>query len=248
MRYLLLSDIHANAVALGAVLEHAKGRVWDEVIFLGDAVGYYPQAEEVVGTLQTLPLSAALLGNHDAVLLEGEASLSSRAVVNEVLARQRRSLSQGAKAFLAQLTRDACQEGWEAVHSSLNGTWDYVDSLERAQQERPRLNRNLLFFGHTHLATLYLFTSHNGQQLSRTVPLTKAKTLYRLPPNAQVMINPGAVGQPRDGVPLAAYGIFDDDARVLEHYRVPFDIRAVQAQVKEAGYPAELGARLERGR
>lgn len=252
MRYLLLSDVHANAVALEAVLKHAQPKGWQQVIFLGDAVGYYPQAEEAIGILRELPLTAALAGNHDALLLGGEGVHHSRALVSDVLARQRSTLSRSAKAFLAELTPDARSEGWEAVHSTLAGTWDYVDSLERAGLERPRLTRDLLFFGHTHIAIIYLFTqlfTQNGSRLlSRSVPLTKAHTTYRLPPNAQIMINPGSVGQPRDGVPLAAYAVFDETTRVLEHYRVPFDIRAVQTQVLEAGYPPELAARLERGR
>lgn len=252
MRYLLLSDVHANAVALDAVLDHAADKRWQQVIFLGDAVGYYPQAEAVIKTLQTLPLTTALVGNHDAVLLHGEGVASGRAVVHEVLARQRRELSNDAKAFLARLTPDARTAQWEAVHSSLAGTWDYVNTLERAQLERPRMTRDLLFFGHTHVAILYLFTeaatSGGPQLLSRSVPLTRPQTIYRLPPKAQIMINPGSVGQPRDGVPLAAYAIFDEDAVVLEHYRVPFDIRAVQKQLEGAGYPPELGTRLAGGR
>lgn len=252
MRYLLLSDVHANAVALEAVLEHASDKGWQQVIFLGDAVGYYADAEGVIKTLQSLPLAVGLVGNHDAVLLRGEASASGRALVNDILARQRRELSADAKAFLARLTPDARTTQWEAVHSTLAKTWDYVNTLERALLERPRMTRDLLFFGHTHVAILYLFTeaeTPNGPQLlSRSVPLTRAQTVYRLPPKAQIMINPGSVGQPRDGVPLAAYAIFDEEARMLEHYRVPFDVRAVQKRLAQAGYPAELGTRLEWGR
>ncbi len=254
MRYLLLSDVHANAVALEAVLGHARSKAWEQVIFLGDAVGYYSEPEAVIQTLQTLPLHTALVGNHDAVLLRGEAVASGRSLVNDILARQRTELGNGAKAFLAQLSPVARTKDWEAVHSTLAGTWDYINALERAQLERPRLTRDLLFFGHTHVAVVYLFTeapvsAPGGPQiLSRSVPLTRSQTLYRLPPRAQIMINPGSVGQPRDGVALAAYAVYDEERRLLEHYRVPFDIRAVQKKLEQAGYPAELGTRLEWGR
>jgi predicted phosphodiesterase len=247
MRHLLLSDVHANAVALSAVLRHAQSRDWQQVIFLGDAVGYYPQAEEVVAALQSLPLAASLLGNHDAALLE-PGSNGNSALVLEVLAKQRSTLSAQAKVFLAGLSPHARSDAWEAVHSTLLGSWDYVNSLERAQQEPPLMTRPLLFFGHTHVPIIYLFTEQQDRTLTRSIPLTKESTRYRLPPNARVLFNPGSVGQPRDGVPLAAYAIFDDEARVLEHYRVPFDIRAVQQLVKQAGYPPVLAARLERGR
>lgn len=247
MRYLLLSDVHANAVALEAVLHHAQNKDWQQVLFLGDAVGYYPQAEATIATLQTLPLEVALVGNHDAVLLHGESG-SSNSLVNDVLAKQRQELSREAKAFLARLSPSARTNTWEAVHSTLAATWDYINTLERAQQEQPRLTRNLLFFGHTHVPIIYLFTERDGRRLSRSVPLTKERTLYRLPPNAQALVNPGSVGQPRDGIPLASYAVFDDTLQLLEHYRVRYDVAAVQRQVLEAGYPAALAARLERGR
>ena len=247
MRYLLLSDIHANAVALKAVLQHAETK-WQQVIFLGDAVGYYPQPEEVVQTLQTLPLTAALLGNHDEILLEPAAEGAARSVVTEVLDKQRSRLNGSARSFLAGLSHHAFGESWEAVHSTLAGGWGYIDSLERARSEPPRMSRPLLLFGHTHLPIIYLFTEHGGQKLSRSIPLTKEKTSFRLPPNARVLFNPGSVGQPRDGIPLASYAVYDDDTRTLEHYRVPFDIGAVQKLVKDADYPSSLAARLGRGR
>ena len=256
MRYLLLSDVHANAVALAAVLRHAEGRRWQRAIFLGDAVGYYPQPEEVVRELQNLPLEAALRGNHDALLLEPDgraqnsvhsARSSARSVVVEILERQRRELSREARTFLETLTPHAAGPGWEAVHSTLAGTWEYVDSLERAQQEPPRMTRPLLFFGHTHVPVIYLFLVHEGRKLCRSVPLTKEKTLFRLPPNVQVLFNPGSVGQPRDGLPLAAYAVYDDEVGILEHYRVEFDIRAVQQLVVKADYPLPMAVRLGRG-
>ena len=157
MRYLLLSDVHANAVALTAVLRHAETK-WQQVIFLGDAVGYYPQPEEAVTLLYTLPLTAAILGNHDAILLEPTADGAFRSVVTDVLDKQRTQLTSEARSFLARLTRHAYGETWEAVHSTLAASWDYIDSLERAQSEPPRMSRPLLFFGHTHVPIIYLFT------------------------------------------------------------------------------------------
>lgn len=247
MRYLLLSDVHANAVALAATLRHAEGRRWGRVIFLGDAVGYYPQPEEVVRELRGLPLEAALMGNHDALLLEPNGHANARGVVVEILARQRRELSREARAFLESLAPRAAGPGWEAVHSTLAGGWEYVDSLERAQREPARMTRPLLFFGHTHVPMIYLFLVHEGRNLCRSIPLTKEKTVFRLPPNVQVLFNPGSVGQPRDGLPLAAYAVYDDEAGVLEHYRVAFDIRAVQQLVVKADYPLPLAVRLGRG-
>lgn len=248
MRYLLLSDVHANAAALAAVLKHAETKTWQRVIFLGDAVGYYPQPEEVVQTLQTLPLTAALLGNHDEILLEPAAEGTARSFVTDVLDRQRTQLTGSARNFLTRLSRHAFGDTWEAVHSTLAGSWDYIDSLERAYGEPERMSRPLLFFGHTHVPIIYLFAEHSGQKLARSIPLTKEKTSYRIPPNARVLFNPGSVGQPRDGIPLASYAVYDDETRTLEHYRAAFDIGAVQRLVADANYPSSLAVRLGRGR
>lgn len=136
--------------------------------------------------------------------------------------------------------------------------WDYLSSLLRAQFELNLMTRGLLFFGHTHVPAIYAFTEHpftkhpftkhSGRTLARSVPLTQLRTVYHLPPNACLLVNPSSVGQPRDGVPLASYTLFDDEARTLEHHRVPFDIKRVQNRVRAAGYPESLAARLERGR
>lgn len=258
MRYLLLSDLHANLVALEAVLHHAEAQRWERVIFLGDAVGYYPDPEAVIERLRGLPLEAALLGNHDALLLrlgQGTAP-QGRSLVTEVLARQRESLSGEALRFLTTLQPTAHGDGWEAVHGARSEPWRYLSSLSHAEGELPYLTRDLLFFGHTHVPAIYAFTELGGTPLSRSVPLrrppiTDPRTpgaTYRLPPNARVFVNPGSVGQPRDGVPLASYMVFDDGARTLEHHRVAFDIPEVGRRVRAAGYPESLATRLERGR
>ena len=170
-----------------------RANAGSRLLFLGDAVGYYPQPEEVITTLSALPLAAALLGNHDATLLEPDAGGAATNVVTEVLGKQRKTLSEAGRTFLAQLSRRAEGDHWEAVHSTLAGSWDYVDSLARAQRELKRMSRPLLFFGHTHVPVIYLFTEHGGRWLSRSVPLTKEASSYRLPPNAR------ATGQPRLG-------------------------------------------------
>jgi predicted phosphodiesterase len=271
VRLLLLSDLHANLPALEAVLQHAERQGWERALFLGDAVGYYPDPEAVIGRLRELPLEATLLGNHDALLLhlhtsQGHTSQGPNAcehnrernrerngernVVTDVLRRQRAELSKGALRFLTTLRPTVVRATWEAVHGARSEPWRYLSSLRHAERELSALSRDLLFFGHTHVPAVYAFTEYGTLALSRSVPVSvrpDTPVTYRLPPNARTLINPGSVGQPRDGVPFASYMIFDDETRSLTHYRVAFDLARVRRRVLEAGYPEALAARLERG-
>jgi len=252
MRHLVLSDVHANLPALDAVLAHARSRGFDDVVFLGDAVGYYPHAEPVVQRLIELAPQTRVLGNHDATLLDivDGAAFERRdaGLVVEVLARQADTLSDDSIAFLRSL-RSRVQAGtWEAAHGALREPWEYLTSLTAAQANLEHMQRPLLLVGHTHTPKVFAVVEHGAQLLWRTVTFREDVGIYRLPPYARVLANPGAVGQPRDHIPMAAYALFDEDARTLEIHRVAFDIAVVQADVRAAGYPEVLATRLELGR
>lgn len=252
MRYLVLSDIHANLPALEAVLLHAKQRGYDDVIFLGDAVGYYPQANEVIRRLIELAPSVAIVGNHDASLLELADGVPQAgrdaSVVIEVLERQLRTLGQDSIGFLRSLKVRHVDDGWEATHGALVRQWDYLASLTAAQANLELMETDLMLVGHTHFPKVFAAVDTGTQQLWRTVTFRHEMGRYRVPPKARVIANPGAVGQPRDQIPLAAYALFDLPTRTLDFHRVEFDVAEVQRVVKAAGYPEVLGARLALGR
>ncbi len=253
MRYLVLSDVHANLPALDAVVRHARARGFDDVLFLGDAVGYYPHAEEVVQRLIELNPSVRILGNHDSALLElayGErGEYWAAGVVMEVLDRQLTTLSSDSLKFLQSLTERAVGDGFEAVHGALTRPWDYLATVSAAQDNVRQMQQPLLLVGHTHAPKLFANVKHGGYDMWRTVAFRNgSSSSYRLPPLARVIANPGSVGQPRDQVPLASYFIFDLEKRQLHHHRVGFDVAAVQADVRAAGYPDVLATRLEAGR
>lgn len=252
MRHLVLSDVHANLPALDAVLAHARGRGYDDVVFLGDAVGYYPHPEQAVQRLIELAPRVAILGNHDATLLailDGEVVQQRDAgLVVDVLMRQADKMSDESIAFLRGLRTHVLTGSWEAAHGALRQPWEYITSLAAAQANLERMERPLLFVGHTHTPKIFAAVESGGQVLWRTVTFRHDLGHYRLPPFARVLANPGAVGQPRDHIPLAAYALFDEDARTIEFHRVAFDIGSVQSDVRAAGYPDVLAARLEVGR
>lgn len=253
MRYLVLSDVHANLPALDAVLKQAKQLGFDATIFLGDAVGYYPHAEEVVQRLIALDPVVRLLGNHDAALLEltegDRGDHWAAGIVMNVLERQLVTLSGDSLRFLHGLKRRHVQSGFEATHGALTQEWEYLSTMAVAQANLSLMSEKLLFVGHTHVPKVFATTSNGMHELWRTVAFHRpAESTYRIPPLAKVIANPGAVGQPRDQIPLASYFFFDADSRVISHHRVEYDVKSVQADVLAAGYPEMLAARLETGR
>lgn len=254
MRTLLLSDIHANAAALRAVLEHARRFGWDRAVFLGDAVGYYTEPEEVVQTLIELDPEIGIVGNHDELLLGfadgvGENGREGK-MVHDILKRHLEALSEDALAYLRSL-RDRVvreEEGWEATHGALRAQFEYLTTLQSAQANAPFMKTSLCFFGHTHVPRVFASVAGPNGELWRTVPFRNERAGYRIPPRARVFFNPGSIGQPRDGLPLASYALFDDETRTVEVHRVEYDLVGVQRAVRAAGYPEALANRLAVGK
>lgn len=255
MRYLVLSDVHGNAVALDAVLADARRRGYDATLFLGDAVGYYPQVGRVVDRLRELEPVTSLLGNHDAQLLafadgtQGVEGMAGGNVVGPILVRQAEALDADQLAWLRAMTGHYEEERFEAVHGALLRTWQYLHGLPEAEENLPYLERPLCLVGHTHVPRVLAATEGtDGRTLWRQVTFRGQGGTYRMPPRAKGFFNPGAVGQPRDGIPLASYALFDVDRMKLELIRVPFDVVGVQRAVREADYPEGLAARLAVGK
>ncbi|MEX2536522.1 MAG: metallophosphoesterase family protein [Trueperaceae bacterium] len=252
MRYLLLSDIHGNDIALEAVLRDARAKRWDRVLFLGDLVGYYTQPEQVTRRLMELDPFVCLMGNHDRLLLDLADGKSSRAVegdiVSIVIERHLEALSGESIDFLRGFTMAAADGVWQAVHGALLRPWDYISSLQSAQLNFPLLERSICFVGHTHVPKVFASVSAGKEALWRVIPFKGERSTYRIPPKAKLFFNPGSVGQPRDGSPLASYAIYDDELATIDLRRVEFDLLAVQRSVRDAGYPEALAARLAAGR
>lgn len=252
MRYLLLSDVHGNVVALDAVLEDARLRGYDEVLFLGDAVGYYPRVEEVIARLVDLAPKVSLVGNHDAWLLDVVAGrplmIRAASVVGPILEKQAASLSSDSLAWLQRLDESYRTETFEAVHAAYARPWQYMHGLAEAEENLPHMTTRLCLIGHTHVPRVLASTvGPGGHRMWRQVPFHRRQGRYRLPAMATAFFNPGAVGQPRDAIPLAAYGLFDDTSFHLDVIRVPYDVAAVQQEALDAGYPERVADRLISG-
>jgi predicted phosphodiesterase len=245
VRYLVLSDIHGNRLALDAVLGHARGG-YDASVCCGDLVGYGAEPNEVVDWARA-NLAACIRGNHD----KAAAGLEDLDWFNPA-ARQAalwtgQALTPENLEYLRALPRGPLDmQSFQIVHGSPLDEDDYLVSVTSALQLRNYLDRPVSLFGHTHLQGGFLVHRNGGRRLTKPSGAADSEVL-ELDSEAWYMINPGSVGQPRDGDPRAAYAVYDPDNRLVEFRRVPYDVRQAQKKILEAGLPELLAERLEVG-
>lgn len=242
MRILLISDIHANLVALDAVLAAAGG--YDAIWCLGDLVGYGPAPNECLAKIRALD-PICLAGNHDWAVL-------GKLDVNEFNGDARRAIAWTQEvlhaenlAWLERLPdrRELQHSDVTLVHASpRHPIWEYILSSSLAGENMSYFETPVCFFGHTHVASVFHMAA--GQERISAQPLVPGNALLL---SAKTLLNPGSVGQPRDRDPRAAYAIFDPEAGSLTPYRVPYDIAATQAQMAQAKLPRRLIERLNYG-
>ncbi|HHO56032.1 MAG TPA: metallophosphoesterase [Trueperaceae bacterium] len=254
MRYLILSDIHANYLALEAVLKHASSKRWESLISLGDLVGYNTHPEVIINSIKDLNPKVCLLGNHEELVFLAEENklddIKSSSIATQVARRHYEQISADNLAYLKTFKTSHIEKDsfWQTTHASIRRKWEYIDSLKIAQENAPLMEKNLLLIGHTHIPKVYISINTARGDIWRTMSLKAHKNIYRVPPNAKVIFNPGSVGQPRDGIPLASYAILDEEKRLIEHYRVEYDLMAQQRLIYEMDYPEQLARRLSNGR
>lgn len=246
MRYLVLSDVHANLFALQAVLEHAQGR-YDQIWHLGDVVGYGPHPNECVELLASLNC-LGVAGNHDWAAVGKLALEQFNPAAAYVLEWTRRVLSPSHIRFLESLGEKIIPaEHFTLVHGSPRyPIWEYVLTRRDAAHVLDYLTTRYCFFGHTHTPLIFQAAS-KPERSCREIPLLADTSTYPLT-HERLLINPGSVGQPRDGDPRASYMIFDDEQYLLEHFRVDYSIEHTQQAMFERDFPLPLIYRLSLGR
>ncbi len=244
MRIMVFSDVHGNLTALEAVLAHA-GPV-DAYWCLGDLVGYGPDPEACVQRVRSLPNLVCLQGNHDAGVLGILDEEWFNPEARYSLLWTRKQLSEESLAFLRELEPLQVLPEWDVtlVHGSLLlPLEEYLTTPERAQLSLERLTTSWGCFGHTHVASLFTWNADDRVEL--LVPRGE-EVAYPIAP--RTLVNPGSVGQPRDGDPRASYAIYDTETQIWTWYRVPYDITQVQRRIREAGLPLRHAMRLAYGR
>ncbi len=245
MRYLILSDLHANWEALEAVLADAQGR-YDEPLCLGDLVGYCADPNRVTGWVRE-NVRSVVRGNHDKACAGLEDLEWFNPIAKQAAEWTMRALTPANLEYLRALPRGPlCIDSFQIVHGSPLDEDDYVVSAFDAGQLCGYLQTPVSFFGHTHLQGGFLCHRNGVKRIERPARDTHVRALD-LEPNIVYLLNPGSVGQPRDGDARAAYAIYDRDARYVEYRRVQYDIAACQSKILAAGLPPLLAYRLEAG-
>ena len=241
MRVLVVSDIHSNLVALDAVL--ADAGAYDIVWSLGDSVGYGPYPNECIERLSDVG-HAAIPGNHDWGVL-GRLDLQDfnpDARAANVWSRQR--LSGASTAYLQGLTEVRLEEGVTLAHGSpRHPIREYLFHTSIAMASFGFYRTALCLVGHTHVPALFRLEAEEGECQLVVLPERQPVQLD----DARYIINPGSVGQPRDGDPRAAYMLLDTHVNVVEQRRVSYDVESVQEAMRRAGLPRRLSARLALG-
>ena len=244
MRTLVLADIHSNLEALQAVLDDAESRGgFDRVWSLGDVVGYGPDPGECIEVVRSLD-HAGVAGNHDMASigrLSTEAfNPDARAAASWTLGQ----LSGDQAAYLAGLPLKFEENEFTVVHGSpRDPIWEYVVSVEAALASFLNFDTNWCLLGHSHIPFLCR-PSEDGGAAFLDFPLDTPIVLG----TDRLIINPGAVGQPRDHDPRASYAFFDSDEGAVFHHRVEYDIETTQEKMRRYGLPEFLVERLASGR
>ena len=243
MRCLVVADIHGNLEALTSVIEHAGGNGgFDRIWQLGDIVGYGPEPGGCIDLLRQYD-HAGVAGNHDL------------AAVGKIgLEQFNSSAAEAARWTMEQLTPEQVEyleslplvveiDDFTLVHGSpRDPVWEYLVTEESAEPNFELFDTVRCLVGHSHLPFL---CRHDGNKptfysFPLHLPIRLIKDRY--------IINPGSVGQPRDGLPTASYALFDSATDTITHQRVSYDIGATQARMRDCCLPTYLVERLARGR
>jgi diadenosine tetraphosphatase ApaH/serine/threonine PP2A family protein phosphatase len=254
VRYLVLSDIHANLEALEAVL--AAAAAYDKVLLLGDYVGYGADPNAVVDRVRQLPVAAVIRGNHDKVAVGIDDIGEFNLVAREAIMWTSKVLTPENRAWLAALPQGPAivDESVEICHGTPFDEDVYVfDDLDAVRSFRSA-KRPLCLYGHTHVPAVFRLSGGgsdpggSGASLDLLGPPRGVSFRLALEQGSQYLANCGAVGQPRDGDPRAAYGVVDTESGTLVILRAAYNVGAAQVKIVQAGLPDVLAHRLGVGR
>lgn len=250
MRYLVISDIHGNIQALESVLADAQAAGFDHVLCLGDLVGYGANPEAVVERILQLAPLTVIRGNHDKVACGLEPAYDFHEQARQAIEWTTRALSAGSIATLRALTQGPLEvtPGIWICHGAPFDEDHYIFDARDASRALAGGPVALTLFGHTHVPAAFAAGSRGVQvvlpDLSNDLPGVQVLDWDRERP---MLVNVGAVGQPRDGDPRAGYMLYDDAAGTVTWHRVEYDIAAAQRKIIAAGLPEMLANRLSLG-
>ncbi len=249
MRYLILSDIHANYAAFAAVMNSTRRKRWDKAVCLGDIVGYAAEVNQTIDRLRSLKPLTVIRGNHDKVCsgVEGNERLAKFSKFARIAAEWTSlKLTRPNRRYLSTLPKGPKMvDGVFAIaHGSPLDEDAYIFSDLDALRVFRSTDFPICFIGHSHFPVVF---SWDGSEVTTQIA-TPPEFKLKLDPAKRYLINPGSVGQPRDRCPLASFATYNAETRLLRIHRVRYDIEATQENILRAGLPSPLAERLSVGR
>jgi predicted phosphodiesterase len=247
MRYLVLTDIHANLEALDTCVADARLRKFDATLILGDLVGYGGDPNAVVERVQALKPVAIVRGNHDKVACGLEQAEGFNAVARSAAKWTLDVLTPAHRDWLCALPEGPhlVDDVVEICHGSPFDEDAYIfDELDAVRALKVSA-RPLCLFGHTHYPVTFELSNESFDSVDAA---SAPEMRIEMKPGSKYLVNPGSVGQPRDGDPRAAYAIVDTNEHRVELFRLKYPIAEAQAKVIKAGLPEVLAHRLAVGR
>jgi predicted phosphodiesterase len=240
MKYAIIADIHGNLDAFQVVLEDIRAQNATHVVCLGDVVGYNAQPKECLDIVRQMNIPC-VKGNHDEYCSTENHLDGFNPHAAEAVHWTRQQLPEEDKKWLRELKYSRMAANFTMVHATLDAPerWGYVFDKLAAAASFPYQNTQMCFFGHTHVPVAFM---------RDTVVRGGTYSKFKVDPAKKYFINVGAVGQPRDNNPKAAYVIYDMDAQTIELRRLDYDIASAQKKILEAGLPERLAERLAFGR
>ncbi len=240
MKYAIIADIHGNLEAFQTVLEDIKTQNVNQIVCLGDVVGYNANPKECLQIVRDLNIPC-VKGNHDEYCSSEEALEGFNPHAAEAVYWTRNQLTTEDRQWLRDLKYSRMVGNFTIVHATLDAPqrWGYVFDKLAAAASFPYQNTQVCFFGHTHVPVAFMRDSVvRGGTYSK----------FKIDVSKKYFVNVGAVGQPRDNNPKSAYVVFDVDAGTIELRRLDYDIPTTQEKIRAAGLPERLAERLEFGR
>jgi predicted phosphodiesterase len=243
MRCAIIADIHANLAALSSVLDDIKKRgEIDRIWCLGDIVGYGPdpcQCIELVRRLKAL----CIAGNHDLAAVGGLSLTEFNPDAAYACRWTRNQLSDMDVAYLKSLPKLIEVGNFTLVHGSpRHPVWEYLLSVSNARESFAYFGTQFCLVGHSHVPSIFRRTETGDCSFNPFSP-----NIGLALRGSRLIVNPGSVGQPRDGDPRASYAILDDEIGMLRLYRIPYDVSITQARMVKHNLPVRLVSRLGHG-
>jgi predicted phosphodiesterase len=248
MRYLILSDIHSNIEALEACMQRAKQAAYDAVFCCGDLVGYGPNPVEAIDIVRSLD-AVTIRGNHDRVASGLDEAAQFNPHARRAIYWTRSVLPESHREYLANLPVGPLGVTKEAqlVHGAVTHEDDYIFTEADADQNFRLTEKPLTFFGHSHFPVVFSLESSGRAAQAPSYEFDEF-TAVKCEPGRKLFVNPGSIGQPRDGDTRASFVIWDHARARLEFYRVEYDIESTQQKMRQAELPLYLIDRLALGR